>query len=509
MAGRAVSPGASLLRASRMFAVPPPLPKPTADLASSTTFFSNTATQPHPTNLTITTPPSSLSKGDWGLKRPLPLRSTTKTSTPLIRFEKMDTMEHVTEFASAADHTLTLQKWQELNLPLSEPPIKDSFASGRTRRPGRGVFEEDANAEGAAATDEHRWKFSGPWLAGQTEGEFNFYLQRQVRRRKAQFQEYLRQVKAHEDTKDAQRKAAEQGEEAPAPVKASEITPEQMTQYLRELRQDRSVLFRHVRKFLDLPPSPAPKTGLDETVEDLENLLEGNATGPFGSRPYELNASEQLPTSNSPYAENGPPKTHPSAGLSYLRTGNHIFNHPVFGPQAHKPPVQGRVVMPKNAPVGSFAPKLGVAGVVTDVPSGHDSFRTSNVGRRRGNLLQSIPGLVNIEPDKVGGSKVYLEPSTASIDPKGRIILEVKVAQPAAVAVHEGTVNDTPATLHTMPRIRPLSRPRASQGYGLTDNASGGADNAEDTRRQNPRADTKPVDERTAVASLQALLDEN
>lgn len=508
MATRTTSPGASLLRASRMFAVPAPLPKPAVDLASNVTYNSDTATQHHPTHLTLTTPPSSLSKGDWGLKRPLPLRSTTKTSTPLIRYSKLDTMEHITEFASAADHTLTLQKWQELNLPLSTPPIKDRFASGRSRRPGKGVFEQDvaAPSEGGVATDEHRWKFKGPWLAGQTEGEFNIYLRR-ISKQKAWFQRFLREAKAQEDTKAALRQAAEKGEAAPQPVEASDITQEQLTNYLKELRQDKSALFKHIRKFLDLPPSPAPKSGLDETVEGLEELLEGNATGPFGSRPFDLNASEQAPTSNSPYAETGPPKTHPSAGLSYLRTASHIYNHPVFGPQAQKPPVEGRVVMPKNAAVGSFAPKLGVAGIVTEVPTGHDSFRVSNNNRRRGQQNVTIPGLINIEPDKVGGSKVYLEPSTASIDPKGRIIMEVKAAQPVAVAVHEGKVNDTPASVYTMPKIRPLSRPARTtdQGYGLGMGSSIGAvDGLKSTN-----APRKPVNERAAVANLEVLLEED
>src|SRR5690554_1357851 len=111
MSTRSVSPGGALLRASRMFSVPAPLQRPVSELASTVTFNSDSATLPHPTQLSISTPPSSLSKGDWGFKRNLPLRSTTKTSTPVIRISAVDTYEHITEFGSAADHTLTLRKW--------------------------------------------------------------------------------------------------------------------------------------------------------------------------------------------------------------------------------------------------------------------------------------------------------------------------------------------------------------------------------------------------------------
>src|ERR1700710_1203320 len=121
MASRGVSPGGALLRASRIFSIPPPLPRPASDLSSIAIFNSETATLPHPIHLTITTPQTSLARGDWGFKRPLPLRSTTRTSTPLIRVHSIDTYEHITEFGSASDHAINLQKWQEMGVPLTIP----------------------------------------------------------------------------------------------------------------------------------------------------------------------------------------------------------------------------------------------------------------------------------------------------------------------------------------------------------------------------------------------------
>lgn len=465
MATRNVSPGGALLRASRMFSIPPPLSRPIVELTAQAVFNSDTATLPYPTHLTITTPPSSLSKGDWGLKRPLPLRSTTKTSTPLIRVNSLDTLEHVTDFVSAADHTLTLQKWQEMNLPLTTPKPKDSSIRLPGRTPTDGVFEEAL--DGRPLEDEKRYRFDGPWLPGQTVGEFNAYLEKDVRKRKMEFRLFLKEQKAAEDTIAAQRIAREEGLESVVdPVKASDITDDQLRDHIRELRQDRRQLFALIRKFLDLPPSP-----VSSSLEDSFNSMLGLEPGK-GAGPRTIKSEDFLNKSRSPYAESGPPRTHPSAGLSYLRSGAYVYNHALYGPQAKPPPIEARVVMPKGAAVGSFPPKLGVAGIVTEVPQ-ENSFNTSNVGKQyqAGHITrQSNPGLINIEPDKVGGSKVWVEPKVASIDPKGRITLTVAGASDAAVAIHRGTPNDVPESVrrpYVPPQPLPLPARTTNQGYGL------------------------------------------
>jgi hypothetical protein len=486
--------------------------------SSTATFISDTATLPYPTHLTITTPPSSLSKGDWGLKRPLPLRSTTKTSTPFLRVESVDTIEHITEYGSAADHTLTLQKWQEMNMPLSTPAVQDSTRGymGNHRAPGRGVFEEDlgTSSDGVlkSATDETRWRFQGPWLAGLTDGEFNEYVRKTIRSRKSEFQTFLRENKALEDTKTAQRKAAEQGQNPPPAIKASDITAEQLRMYIKELRQERAALFRLIRSFLDLPPTPSPKGILGEAIDDVMYSMSMD----IGSKPRTINSEDFLPNSNSPYAETGPPKTHPSAGLSYLRTNRYIYNHPVYGPQEHPPPIQGRIVIPKNASVGSFAPKLGIAGVVTEAPLG-ESFNTSDSSARARlgkSRKQTHPGLLNVEPDKVGGSKVYLRPTTASIDSSGRIDLRVESGDGPALAILLGKENRIqPKSSQSMRPIKPLPRPPniTQQGYGLesrdtsTDQMHAAGDVRHNRSSSNPNPSNRPVDEE-AMRSLQDLL---
>lgn len=480
MATRNVSPGGALLRASRLFSIPAPLPRTVAEQSSTTLYNSDTATQPYPTHLTITTPPSSLARGDWGLKRPLPLRSTTNTSTPLLRVESVDTIEHITEYSSAADHALTLQKWQELNMPMSLPG-EEGFLGG-PRKPGLGAFEEILYTTSSDTTkpvaEENRWKFGGPWLAGLTVGEFNDFVRKTIRARKAEFQMFLKETKALEDTKTAQQEAAQQGQNPPPAVNASDITDTQLRMYIKELRQDRAALFRLIRRFLDLPPAPVSTSYIDSLEEDIEN---GLGTG-NRSKTYTLKSDDFLSDSTSPYAHSGPPKTHPSAGLSYLRSNTYIFNHPIYGPQAQPPPIEGRIIQPR----GAFAPKLGIAGVVTNTPFG-DRYNTKRP--------ISHPGLLKIEPDVVGGSKLYLRPISATIDNSGRIDLRVNSGEGPALAVLLGKEDQTiPGSRYSKRSYHPLPRPpKTTQlGYGLESSQL--------------TAPTAAVDENDSYKKLTALL---
>ncbi|TVY46077.1 hypothetical protein LOCC1_G001759 [Lachnellula occidentalis] len=432
---RAVSPGGALLRASRVFSIPPPLQRPAGEMSSTGGFNSETSTLPHPIHMSITTPQSSLAKGDWGLKRALPLRSTTKSSTPVIRIMKMDTFEHITEFGSAADHTLSLQKWLEMGIPLTTPRLKESTQSHLDSR-SRSVFEDaidiTATPEGSGPTEiDARWKFSGPWLAGQTEGEFNAYVQKEVRRRKLDFHKFLRGACSVALLKGRreQRASSEGVDELELNPQAEEVTDEQFKDYVKSLRQDWTELYRHIRTFLDLPPAASVNPPAEIFNEMFQNL------------PSSTVQEKDTTVSVSPYRDSGPPKTHPSAGLSYTRTNSTLFNHPVFGPQSSKPPVKARIIAPKGAINGTT--NLGVGGFVTSTPFNDESFRmSSSRNRGRGNMaVPMVPGLLNIEPDRVGGSKVYVQPKSATINPKGLVILRVAGAETGAVDVKEGNTD--------------------------------------------------------------------
>ncbi|CZT00034.1 hypothetical protein WAI453_003378 [Rhynchosporium graminicola] len=487
MASRGTSPGGALLRASRVFSIPPPLPRPIGDLSAKAVFVSNTATLPHPIHQSITTPQASLATGDWGFKRPLPLRSTTKTSTPVIRVEAIDTFEHITEFNSSADHSISLRKWQEMGMPLSTPlPDKGSFRAGEMKS----VFDSELDSisgleNDATGLEDTRWKFKGPWLAGQTEGDFNTFLTYEVRKRKMEFQKYLKTACAKRLTIEARQNA--EGE-MPAMVEESEITEAQFTEFVRGLRNTRAELYRHIRDFLDLPPAPVKQYSL--AVDDLMQNYNQDKT----------KSDLALPVSNSPYADTGPPKTHPSAGLAYGLTSAHTYNHPVWGPQKHQPPILSRIIKPKNTATGTFGVALGVAGFVTNLPTS-DSF-TFGSSRYNKSKSRELSGQMYVDPTKVGGSKMWVHPTSARIDPKGRVILSVMTGDSQAVAVHEGTTDEIP--LATTPRLgsRTFGSPPptfdslganrdSGRGYGLYPSGSG---SSRDTpRRDSPGRQNHPL----------------
>ncbi|KAI0132343.1 mitochondrial ribosomal protein MRP51 [Xylariales sp. AK1849] len=462
---KSVSPGAALLRASRMFSMPAPISAP-SDVSLATKHKSETATAPFPTHLSVTTPHSSRMIGDWGFKRPLPLKTTTKSTLPLVRVRKVDSIEHVTDFQSASDHTITLAKWHEMNVNITVPQSKTD------QTPPKSVFEDAGDVTALSETDKIkkegvRWRFNGPWLAGMTDGQFNEYLTKTVRGKRSEFRSYLREQCASEITARQREEAAATAEESPPQVLPSDITEEVFTEYLRMLRNDRVILFRHVSRFLDLAPLSAQKTFLAK----LGHLNPG--------KEYEF-------ADDNPYASNGPPITHPSAGLSYLRTKSYLDNHPIYGPQQHHPPVKARIVAPRK---GSQYAKMGMAGIIAGIPQGETAF--NNRGLSAGGR-NAIPGLNDFLPDVAGGSKVYLQPQTASIDATGKILIKTETPNASAEVVQKEMVGEAevfekavkeskePAIKFERPREvtrwkSSRSQPRMgnSQSYGFGGSGSG------------------------------------
>ncbi|PHH52641.1 hypothetical protein CFIMG_008395RA00001 [Ceratocystis fimbriata CBS 114723] len=407
MATQRVSPGARLLRTSRMFSMPKPLPV-AHDSVANIYATPTTATAPYPTSQAISSPLSSRAKGDWGLKRPLPLKTTLNTTTPMIRVKAIDAVEKVTDFNSAADHGLTLQKFQELGVALTMPVSHiHRVQSGKVS-----VFEEDydftAINEKPNEVSHKRWKFKGPWLGGMTEGQFKKYLI-SLRQRKPEFREFVRAKLAAEVTQNEAREAMEQGKgTAPPPKTASEISEEMLNDYFLRLRDDsaRFNIYSYVSEFLDLAPIAPPNQGSKEADVVV--------------RPV------------SPYANEGPPKCHPSAGLSYLRTSQFLSNHPLYGPQKYRL-TRARILSPWK---GSEVPKLGVAGVITDIPLGQNRFNVRTPAKIESEM-SNVPGILNFNPEIVGGAKVHVNPKMARVDSQGRIILTVDESQPECNMVYE------------------------------------------------------------------------
>ncbi|KAK1244548.1 hypothetical protein MKX07_003347 [Trichoderma sp. CBMAI-0711] len=413
MSGRAVSPGGALLRTSRMFSIPKPLPEPPSTNLHIGDHKSATMTRPYPQHQSITSPLASREKGDWGLKRPFPLKSTMATSTPYIRIKQVDTVENVTNFASAADHSLSLEKFQELRVAMSVPfnPDKKSHsASTRSELWHKSVFEEDMDFTEfkGGRGDDRRWKFQGPWLARMTEGEFVEYLNKKVRPKRAHFRALLKQKLADDITTSQNKVALDEGREAPPKVEVRDITEAQFTDYLRALRNDRVTLYALVSKFLDLAPLGQPVGIIHAFWADRDSVAP-----------------------DSPYGKSGPPPSHPSAGISYLRTNAFMENHPVYGPQGKRAPALARVVYPKTGPM---PPKLGVGGFVADAPSGDNEFNP-RYGSRMSVNKGVLNGITHLDTTTFGGAKAYVEASTATVDPSGKVVLRLREADPEAQVI--------------------------------------------------------------------------
>ena len=386
--------------------MPPPLPKPQNLEAGSSKRESQTATLRYPTHAAIETSQSSLSKGDWGLKRSLPNKTFPTTSPPLIRIGDVDSMDHIAEFESAADYTQNIRKWQEMNLPISVPlPEQRSAASFSQALTNMSVFESkrDTTVKGDGGMGYGRWKFKGPWLAGKTEMEFRNYI-KSIRKRKLhlKFRRFIHWQLLEKMIEAQKREATDLGEDHK--FSFIKISEEEIDASLKQLRHDKKRLHETIEKFLDLPNFTrlSGELGVDSKANQ--------------------NGAEDF------FRKRGPPKTHPSAGLSYLRTYSYIHNHPILGPQAYRPPVCGRILAPQTKH-GNYArprAKIGIAGVVA-----HDSRSTT--------YSQPVPpGLVMYDPDIPGGGKDWFHPEHATIDPTGRIILNLQHSSQTTVALYKG-----------------------------------------------------------------------
>ncbi|CAK7274873.1 hypothetical protein SEPCBS119000_006395 [Sporothrix epigloea] len=451
MATKTVSPGAALLRSSRLFSLPAKLPQ-INDAAQLNLGFSESATTSLPTMQAIASPRISRKNGDWGLKRPMPPRACSSRQDPLIRIRQLDSIEAITDYDSATGHNRTLRKWQSLHMPITAQTETEQ----RQQLAGRSVFEESSDIVAIDPADRHtsadkRWKFEGPWLAGITEGEFQTYLKKKVRTRRAEFREFLRQQLAADRNAAAAVEALDLGVDAASAktVVAAEITDDQLTEYLRFLRHDRVRIYHMVGKFLDLVPvGPSEKVVKDLArstpsgfLAPLSSITAPSSSSSSSASSYSLPSLASLSSATSagsagnPWSQDGPPITHPSAGLSYLRTAAYLDNHPVYGPQKVHPPVSGRVVQPRTS-FGSWTAKVGIAGFITDNPFGQSAYlntRNANLN----NSARTIPALSIIDPAIKGGAKVSVRVVSAKVNSHGRMVVSAAEADPEALLVQE------------------------------------------------------------------------
>lgn len=345
------------------------------------------------------------------------------------------------------DIPLTLQSEKSQNIYSDEPTTS--------------VFEDNVDttvpSEKKFMGMDGKWRFKGPWLGGQTDGEFVDYLKTDIKLKKGEFREFLRQKCAVALTK-AERENALNSDVEPKVYGAQDVTEAQLNDYTKRLRKERKELYAHISAFLDL----APISGNDDlaaTSLQIKQMLDNASKGLDGFSVFEGQLKD-LPQSDSPYRRTGPPKTHPSAGLSYSRTAARVHNHPEFGPQSHKSPVEARILLPRVR--NTTVPILGVGGFTARVPGGNSAFQLDKNAKQ-------IPGLQRVEPDRVGGSKTWVHPQSASIDAQGQVQLTVMHADEMAVAVKVGKTEEL-KKVHAPAGGFNLSQPlRPSRSSGSND----------------------------------------
>ena len=418
-----LSPGGALLRNSRIFTLPKPLKEPTTSAPRG-------ATTHYPTHQVITTTSKSRMRRDWGLKTLMPKRLLNGTKTPLIRINSLSAPEGVPDYHPAADHALNLERFRELGLAITLPT--KASAGHYSTAPVRPISVFDSEYDFTTHdknTADRRWKFSGPWLADMSEGDFRAFLESKVRTRHtwAAFEVFVRKAVAERINEQDAAAARDGGRHPPAPLYHTEVckataggrvasdspfspgmwlpprakSKQLWVAELNKLWNDRSELYRLVARFLDLPPMDPPP---------LVALREQSGVSSLDFR-----------RSQSPWSEGGTPPSHPSAGLSYLRSNARMANHPVYGPQVHKTPFRARLLKPRK-----WVGKLGLGGFVVDIPT-----EATGLGLNR-EQQEDNKGF-EFRFDKHGGrAKTWVVPEEAHVGRNGAI--NVKVGDPSRAA---------------------------------------------------------------------------
>lgn len=377
-AAKRLSPAASLLRHSRLMAMPAPVPPPPSH------FLTNPDVSPHPVVQAITAPTSSRSRGSWGLKRDLP----TKTKYPFLRYTALDTLEHFTTYESAGDDVLTLKKWQEMDLPLLKgpaivhtleshsysrrEPVFDGGSGSTADEPGVTADESRmAAGESGMAAETYKWRYKGPYLADLPAGEFRRYIEAKIKPRRKEFIAYVVRHQAKwggrssfEEWSDARSSDAEQWADEPSDDEAGESLEDID---VRALRADPDLLEKLAVRFLDLP---------------------------LYSRPH---------------------RTHPSGGLHYTRSAAHVGNDPVDGPRAGAKQVPGRN-MNHQSITGALVGVAGIVAKATDAGRLEDSIRLYN---NRYHVKKYVPG-------------------KARLDALGRVLLDVDIISDESQGAYGG-----------------------------------------------------------------------
>jgi hypothetical protein len=184
------------------------------------------------------------------------------------------------------------------------------------------------------------------------------------------------------------------------------------------------------RRFLDLPPLPnsTSRAGMPENLR--------------GSQP-EVNLS-----------------THPSAGLSYLRTNKVLPNHPILGPQKSTPPIKARFIGKAGFESKSL---YGVSGFVASSETGNRELDLTTPGGAKGerrikNVWVNGEGRVQVVLEN-SGDREALGVREGRLEPENRREMEARDRSAGLI----GTLRKGAQRSRMVSRARPVENEAVSR----------------------------------------------
>lgn len=317
-----------------------------------------------------------------------------------------------------------------------------------------------------------RWKFKGPWVAGMTQGDFEAFITQELKGRKAEFNTFLR---THAANAIAARKRAEIRHEGYDETRSGSIRAAQGVEVAESESESQSET-----SFEEDPSTPAPLPPATDSEIDTY-ILTLRQTFALGSELAILLqtfldlpavAGSALETYHQSFYEQGPPKTHPSAGLSYLRSDAFLDNHALFGPQRVRPPTEARLLASSFRAAANpniQSGRIGVAGVVALQPTGPGRPIRSIPDLPHNDDMQEVEDrkLNNVGLGTPGGNRMWVQATGLGLNSRGRIHLKTAIGDSVGVGVYTGALAG-PSEAFTPKRhlVEPLGGFGASGRFG-------------------------------------------
>jgi hypothetical protein len=350
-----------------------------------------------------------------------------------------------------------------------------------------------------------RWKYTGPALTTFSHGEFNKFLKQKLKGKKGDFMAFLKPRLHKEYFEYEIKQAMEQSRSLGGIHATKKILEARFYQWLTYLRKDAFATFLQNKNSSEVAFKSEADTiianhaGQDEAelsahAAQLSETFRNTYTQRFEDYAKSWIISERQDKTTASKLNNvirefldmpqvDPDKssstlesfniidreprtfsTHPSAGLGYLRTNNVLQNHPLLGPQEHKTPVPARVLKPRFLTRNQRTAVLGVAGFTVNEPT--------NVAGQAMTYDQSLSGMAALDITAEGGRKVWVHSKEVTIDPHGKVRLQVGLATNAMINIRNNTLETATTVRSTVAsrgngRAIPLSGADLERyGYG-------------------------------------------